>query len=90
MHPEIARQLIARHHEDLAAMGRPRRLPSRHPAVGRPRPRLAPARPAPRRLALPRLSVPVWRLTWSRVATPAGNGRTWLIVISARRAHLGL
>ncbi len=90
MHPEIARQLIERHHEDLAAMARPRRLPSRHRAVGRPRPRLASAGLASRRLALPRLSVPRWRLTWSRVAAPAGSGRSWLIVISARRAHLGL
>jgi hypothetical protein len=77
MHPEIARQLITRHHEELAAMARPRL-------------RLVPARPASGRLALPRLSVPVWRLTWSRVAAPAGSGRSWLIVISARRAHLGL
>ena len=86
MHPEIARQLIARHHEDLAmvARSRSRRRPGRNLTAGRLRPRPA------SRLARPRLSVPVWRLTWSRVAAPAGNGRSWLIVISARRAHLGI
>lgn len=64
MHPEIARQMISQHNEDLTAM-------------------------AGRRLALPRPRVPVWRVTWSRTAVPAGGGRSWLIVISARRARLG-
>lgn len=73
MHPQIARQLIADHNADLAAMARrPPRLSAR------------------RRLALPRLAVPVWRVTWSRVAAPAGGDRSWLIVISARRARLGV
>ena len=75
MHPQIARQLIAQHNADLAAMAR--RPPRR--STGR-----------PRRLARPRLAVPVWRVTWSRVAAPAGAGRSWLIVISARRARLGV
>jgi hypothetical protein len=75
MHPQIARQLIAQHNADLAAMAR------------RP-PRLSAGRR--RRLALPRLAVPVWRVTWSRVAAPAGGDRSWLIVISARRARLGV
>lgn len=74
MHPQIARQLIAQHNADLAAMARRSR-----PSAGRPRP-----------LARPRLAVPMWRVTWSRVAGPAGAGRSWLIVISARRARLGV
>ena len=80
MHPEIARHLITQRNEDLTAMARSPRSGARHLASGRPRPRLA----------LPRPSVPAWRVTWSRVAAPAGGGRSWLIVISARRAHLGL
>jgi hypothetical protein len=79
MHPEIARHLITQRNEDLTAMGRSRRSAPRHLTSGRPRPRLA----------LPRPGVPVWRVTWSRLAAPAGSGRSWLIVISARRAHLG-
>lgn len=51
---------------------------------------MARPRRASRRLALPRLAVPVWRVTWSRVAAPAGSDRSWLIVISARRARLGV
>jgi hypothetical protein len=78
MHPEIARQLIAHRNEELMAMAMPRRRAARG---------LAPARP--RRLARPRASVPVWRVTWSRLAVPAGGGRSWLIVISAHRARLG-
>jgi hypothetical protein len=80
MHPEIARQMIAQRNEDLTAMARSRRSASRNLTPGRPRPRLA----------LPRPSVPLWRVTWSRVAAPAGTDRSWLIVISARRAHLGV
>jgi hypothetical protein len=77
MHPQIARQLIAQRNADLAAMARPRRSPR---LTGR----------RPRRLARPRLAVPVWRVTWSRVAAPAGSDRSWLIVISARRTRLGV
>jgi hypothetical protein len=80
MHPEIARNLITQRNADLAAMARPR-----HPASRT----MAPGRSRSRRLALPRPSVAVWRVTWSRLAAPAGGGRSWLIVISARRAHLG-
>jgi len=80
MHPEIARHLITQRNGELAAMARSRRSASRHLTAGRGRPRLA----------LPRPSVPMWRVTWSRVAAPAGGGRSWLIVISARRAHLGV
>jgi hypothetical protein len=79
MHPEIARQLIAQHNDDLAAMARPRRSLARTLTAGRPA----------RRPALPRPGVPLWRVSWSRVAAPAGGGRSWVIVISARRAHLG-
>lgn len=41
-----------------------------------------------RRRAVPRI-IPYWRITWSRVAAPAsgGEGRAWLIVISARSAR---
>jgi|1186.fasta_scaffold669983_2 hypothetical protein len=75
MHPQIARQLIAQRNADLAAMARrPARLNAGQA----------------RRLALPRLAVPVWRVSWSRVAAPAGGDRSWLIVISARRTHLGV
>jgi hypothetical protein len=80
MHPEIARQLITQRIADLTAMARPR-----HPASRA----MAPGRSRSRRLALPRASVPLWRITWSRVAALAGSERSWLIVISARRAHLG-
>ena len=82
MHPEIARHLITQRNGELAAMAGSRRSASRHLSSGRPRPRP--------RLALPRPSVPFWRVTWSRVAAPEGGGRSWLIVISARRAHLGV
>lgn len=87
MHPEIARQMITQRNKDLAAMAAPGpALPRRSRlAAGRPRPRLARGR-----LALPRPAVPLWRVTWSRVAAPAGAGRSWLIVISARRARLGV
>jgi hypothetical protein len=81
MHPEIARQMITQRNEGLAAMA------ARRPALARRSPHLTPGRP---RLALPRPSVPVWRVTWSRMAAPAGGDRSWLIVISARRARLGV
>jgi hypothetical protein len=34
--------------------------------------------------------LPRWRVTWSRVASPAGTGegRAWLIVISAHRTTI--
>jgi hypothetical protein len=85
MHPEIARPMIAQRNAGLAAMA------ARRPALPRraaPR-SLAPGRPG-RRLALPRLSVLRWHVTWSRMAAPAGGDRSWLIVISARRARLGV
>jgi hypothetical protein len=60
MHPQIARQLIAQHHADLAAMGRrPARL-----SAGR-----------ARRLALPRLAVPVWRVADRHLRAPRPPGR---------------
>jgi hypothetical protein len=68
MHPEIARQMVAAHHQDIIALAGPRR-----------------ARPGRR----PR-GLPLWRVTWSRVASPADarGGRAWLIVISAHRTTI--
>jgi hypothetical protein len=87
MHPQIARNLIAQRNRDVAAMAARRpalpRRASSHDLAAR---RLAPRR----RLALPFPALPVWRVTWSRVAAPAGSDRSWLIVISARRARLGV
>jgi hypothetical protein len=45
------------------------------------------AGPGRLRAARRRHGIPRWRVTWSRVASPADalGGRTWLIVISAHR-----
>jgi hypothetical protein len=50
-----------------------------------------PGRPAAPRRARPRPGVPYWRISWSQTVTRAGgtSGRTWMIVITARRARLG-
>lgn len=76
MHPEIARQMIAQRHKEIAAMAAGR--PSSSGRIG----------PAPIRLRKPARILPFWRISWSRVATPAdaAGGRAWMIVISTRRA----
>ena len=75
MHPEMARSLIAQRQHDLRALARGGDAVAAGPRAPR------------RRLTVP--AIPYWRITWSRVAAPAGGtgGRAWLIVISARSAR---
>jgi hypothetical protein len=71
MHPYIAQLEIAQRHRDLAALGGPRRR----------------GRAISRRVVLPPIRIPYWRVSWSRLASPSGEPgiRAWMIIISARR-----
>jgi hypothetical protein len=71
MHPYIAQLEIAQRHRDLAALGGHRRR----------------SRAISRRVILPPVKIPYWRVSWSRLASPSGDPgiRAWMIVISARR-----
>jgi hypothetical protein len=73
MHPELLSALVAERHRDLAATMNARRAPSSSRAGRR----------------APHLTVPRFRVTWTRttLAAVAGRrrGRSWVIVISATR-----
>jgi hypothetical protein len=77
MHPHLISSLAAERRRDMTAYANAYRL-----ALDRP----APNRAARRRV--PRLSVPLFRVTWTRTSLASAGrrrGRSYVIVISATR-----
>jgi hypothetical protein len=89
MHPHMAGAMVAQHRRDMTAAAARSALARQAGPRGAAGPR-GPRRSGPRAHLLGTL-LPRYRVSWSRTtlspAAAGGRGRSWVIVISARRAQ---